>query len=83
MGEHTWLPFRGLVFWVYPESSAGNPGPSKYGKQHWCVWHSILEKRISPLDTEEGTKLVPSWAENIDLRLSANWQGVPECLTSP
>lgn len=32
VGEHTWLPFRGLVVWVHPENSAGNQGWSKYGK---------------------------------------------------
>lgn len=73
VGEHTWLPFRGLVVWVRLENSAGNQVWSKYGKQHWCVWQGILEENLSA-GTKKGTKLVPSRVEKIDLRLFANWQ---------
>ena len=57
VGEHTWVPFRGLVVWVHLENSAGNQGWSKYGKQHWCVWQGILEKRISLLEPKRGQNL--------------------------
>lgn len=47
-----------------------------------CVEGHSRKENLSA-GSKKGTKFVPSWVEKIDLRLFANWQGVPGPSTSP
>lgn len=65
-----------------PQCSAGNQRPELAWKQITvCVRQGVLQKRIFfflPWTPRKETVLVPFWVEKVDLRLSENWQGVPD-----
>lgn len=68
----------------------GPPRELRWQSRLEQIWKATLvyveghsRKENLSTGTKKGTKFVPSWVEKIDLRLFANWQGVPEPSTSP